>query len=138
LDIEEISEFVAEHTCTKIDRISADTDIYKDLGIIGDDFSELLEDFASKYNVKMNKYLWYFHNCDEGWAPWSFIFNPPNAKVHRMPVTPSLLLELAEAGEWRVEYPEHDEPKDRRDITYGLLFYGFLFVVMFCIVVRYT
>ena len=119
LDIAEILNFVATESGTKIEKVHANTNISDELGIVGDDFHELIEAFSNKYHVNMDEYLWYFHSEDEGVNIWSFIFKPPWAKVNRIPVTPQMLLNFATKGKWQVVYPEHKVPTNRNDITYS-------------------
>jgi Protein of unknown function (DUF1493) len=54
----EIIELIKTWT---FDPVSPDDDINLDLGVMGDDFTELMEAFAEKYKVDMKGYLWYFH-----------------------------------------------------------------------------
>jgi len=49
-----------------LDDIAADADIFRDLGVTGDDFHEMIEKYASTFSVDMNGYLWYFHANEEG------------------------------------------------------------------------
>lgn len=45
--------------------LQSDSDIFKTLGIIGDDSDELMMKYHEKYNVNMDTFLWYFHYEDE-------------------------------------------------------------------------
>jgi hypothetical protein len=117
--------------------LTPDTDIFNDLGVEGDDFSELIEKYASNFNVNMNDYLWYFHSNDEGTNVWSFLFKPPNKKVNRIPVTPKLLLDAANSKKWNLNYPPHNQPKNRSDLTYSNILWGIILLGLF-LVVRYT
>jgi hypothetical protein len=133
LDIAEILHFVAKEAGTKIEKVHSNTDISNELGIVGDDYHELIEAFSNKYHVNMEEYLWYFHSEDEGVNIWSFIFKPPWAKVKRIPVTPQMLFNFAIKGKWLVIYPEHKVPTNRNDIKYSnilwlVLIVGLLFV----------
>jgi len=101
------------HTGAK--NIRPDTDIYRDLKFAGDDFDELLADYAKTYNVDMRGYLWYFHNGEEGLSPGALFVAPPNARVTRIPVTPALLTEFANKGVWDISYPAHELPAKRYD-----------------------
>jgi hypothetical protein len=64
LTVEEIIDFLENQI--GCDRIQTDTDIFLDLGVVGDDFHELVDLYAKIYNVDMTKYLWYFHTDEEG------------------------------------------------------------------------
>ena len=109
----EIIEFVKKNTGLK--NITSDTDIF-DVGVTGDDFHELIEDFAKTYSVDMKNYLWYFHADEEGHNTGGLFFNPPYKRVERIPVTPSLLTEFANNGKWNINYPKHQIPKKRYDL----------------------
>lgn len=93
------------------------TDIFFDLGITGDDFHELIENYAKNYEVDMTNYLWYFHVNEEG-SPGigGFFFRPPYERVQRIPITPQLLAECIVSKKWNIEYPQHTLPKYRKDL----------------------
>ncbi len=86
-----------------------------DLGVDGDDFFELEDAFKQRFNVDMSGYCWYFHHRDEGFlfAPERLFFRPP---YNRIAVTPRMLLGVANAGRWSLDYPAHDGPPRRFDI----------------------
>lgn len=48
------------------DKVEPNSDIFGELGIIGDDFRELIEQDAKQFYVNMTGYLWYFHADGEG------------------------------------------------------------------------
>ena len=50
------------------EEVLPDADIEKDLGCTGDDFFELMEAYAKRFNVDMSGFLWYFHTHDESMA----------------------------------------------------------------------
>ncbi|HKX87443.1 MAG TPA: DUF1493 family protein, partial [Flavobacterium sp.] len=109
----EIIAFVKEETgCETVFDYS---DIDRDIGCTGDDFSELMEKFSKIYEVDMNSYLWYFHHYEEGNGLGSSFFRAPNELVDHIPVTPKLLCEFAQKGKWDLIYPEHELPKRRYD-----------------------
>ena len=114
-----------------------DIDIFDELGIVGDDFHELIEDYYKRFNVDMSNYLWYFHTDEEGslHSIGSWIIKPPNRRVKRIPITPSILLEFANKGTWNIEYPSHKLPKYRYDmfINYGILLLCLFFLIKSCI-----
>lgn len=119
----EIIEFIKGETDANA---NVDTDIERDLGVFGDDFYELMEAFAKRYNVDMSEFIWYFHSGEEGLnIPSAMFFKPPYARVARIPVTPLMLSEFANTGKWSIDYPSHDIPKKRFDLTVN-----FLFIVM--------
>jgi len=110
----EIIDFVKKFTGRK--KITDETDIF-DSGVVGDDFHELIEKFAKTYSVDMKNYLWFFHTDEEGRdGIVEFFFDPPNRRVKRIPVTPSLLTKFANKGKWSMKYPKHKIPKKRYDL----------------------
>jgi hypothetical protein len=119
--IEEIIEFVKEETASK--NVLENSDIDRDLGCTGDDFSELMEKYAEKYKVDMSSYLWYFHHHEEGNSFGSNLFRAPNEMVEHIAVTPKLLHDFAQKGKWDVDYPEHTLPKRRYDLIVNQVFF---------------
>lgn len=114
-DINEIITFLEK--TIGLDDIHQDSDIVADLGCYGDDFHELMDAYAAKFNVDMSQYLWYFHTKEEGDGNslGGFFFKPPYERVTRIAVTPKVLLNFAETGLWHIDYPEHHLPKRRYD-----------------------
>jgi hypothetical protein len=93
-------------------------DIFKDMGVVGDDFHEMIEKYAKRYNVDMSDYLWYFHADEEGSnSIGGQFFKPPYERVTRIPVTPQMLADFIVTKKWKVNYPSHDIPKQRTDLT---------------------
>jgi hypothetical protein len=127
----EIIEFVKKNTGLK--NITSDTDIF-DIGVVGDDFHELIEEFAKTYSVNMTNYLWYFHADEEGGrgSIGGLFFDPPYKKVNRISVTPLLLTEFANKGKWEIEYPKHQIPKRRYDLLINTII---LVAVIGCLIV---
>lgn len=116
--IDNIISFIREETATHDEIINTETDIFNDLGVAGDDCSELIEAYSKKFTVDLSNYLWYFHHEEEG--SWNSIggifFKPPNLRVKRIPITPLTLLQFANTGKWNLDYPEHKIPQKRYDI----------------------
>lgn len=114
--VEEVIIFLKEETRAK--KIETDSDIFYDIGVVGDDFDKMMHKFSEKFSVNMDEYLWYFHGDEEGsfWSIGSFFFAPPNKRVNRIPVTPALLAEAANKGKWNIQYPDHKLPKWRVDM----------------------
>ncbi|MBC3874047.1 DUF1493 family protein [Undibacterium flavidum] len=128
--IEEIYEFVALEVGIEKCNIEPHSDLEIELGIAGDDFSDLMSFFAEKFNVKMDAYLWYFHHAEEGlFNLGGLIFKPPNQRVLRIPVTPALLEKAANLGYWPVEYPQHNLPNHRYDLLLNKVFILFFVLV---------
>lgn len=101
--------------------IAGNTDLVNDLGVWGDDFFELIEDFSREFQVDISSFRWYFHSGEEGLNIGSGIFRPPNERVERIPVTLEVLAEAAEKQRWIVEYPPHQLPAHRFDIWLNML-----------------
>lgn len=121
--IEQIFRLIQDECGVDKQQLALNTDLFEELGIEGDDFSELIEKYALTFNVNMDDFLWYFHSNDEGINVWRFIFKPPNKKVNRIAVTPELLLRFANTKKWDLNYPEHNKPTNRRDLIYSNIFW---------------
>nr|WP_294903084.1 DUF1493 family protein [uncultured Lacibacter sp.] len=132
-NVDEIIAFVIKQTGCAKSEVSAVTDIFNELSCVGDDFHELIEKYALQFNVDMSSYLWYFHADEEGVNFGGVIFKPLYARVQRIPVTPEMLLQFANAGAWMIDYPEHKIPKYRMDV-----YITWLFVVLIGILVFYV
>lgn len=111
--LNEIIDFIRD--TSGIDEINPESDIFK-LGIVGDDFFEIIDQYSEIYGVDMTTYLWYFHSNEEGHSFGALFFKPPYSRVNRIPVTPNMLAEFANTKKWDVIYPEHKLPKNRIDI----------------------
>lgn len=118
-------DFIKELSGT--DHVQADSDIFNDLEMVGDDFHEMIEKYAAKYSVEMNNYLWYFHADEEGQSIGGHFFTSPNGRVKRIPVTPSMLTNFANKGKWDIQYPEHNLPKKRYDLLINQIIVGVFF-----------
>jgi hypothetical protein len=129
--INDIIEFVENETGAK--NVKPEDDIFEDLGCVGDDFHELIDKYAAKFNVEMYRYLWYFHTDEEGWNIGGLFFKPPYKRVERMPITPNTLLSFANSGKWEMHYPSHHLPKFRLDILINRIC-----VVCFIMYIFYT
>ena len=122
----EILNFLSEELNVKREQFNMDSDLLKDFGVDGDDFSELMDAFSEKFNVDISNLLWYFHHGEEGFNIGTIFFKPPYDRVDRIAVTPQILLESANLGKWVLEYPEHVLPERRYDMIIGWLFLGIL------------
>ena len=120
---QEIDNFVKE--MAGLDDLKPGDDLMNDLGVIGDDFHDLMAAYSKHFNVDMSTYLWYFHAKDEGaWTSiGSSFFRPPYQRVEYIPVTPSLLLEMANKGVWDIQYPPHKLPRRRWDMIIDQVFF---------------
>ena len=112
---DEIAGFVREETAYD-GRIAPETTLQRDVGVFGDDMSDLLDAYSSRFSVDMSRYLWYFHTGEEGWNIGALFFQPPYARVAEIPITIQMIHEFANRGQWAVAYPEHSLPARRYDI----------------------
>lgn len=128
IDHEVLYDLLSDQIGVARKNITVDTDIERDLSCTGEDFNELMDAYSKRFNVDMSDYRWYFHTQEEGFNIGSMVFNPPNERVERIPVTPKMLAEFAVHGKWGVAYPEHQLPKYRLDLAFNTL----LFLLMLC------
>lgn len=121
--LSEIIHFIAEKSGENIEKIHPETNISDDLGVVGEDWHEFIEEFAKRYEANIESYLWYFHTEPEGF--------PPLRKWYKLiPVTPLMLQDFANKGFWDMAYPPHPEPEEyyKQGYDYGCL--GRFFVVI--------
>jgi hypothetical protein len=104
-----------------LDEIDAGADLSEDLGFAGEGFTKLIRAFSLRFGVDISGYLWYFHTREEGATIGTMLFKPPHERVEHMPVTPELLLDVANKGFWDIDYPEHEIPSSRADILINIL-----------------
>jgi hypothetical protein len=122
--ITDLIKFLAD--LSGADDINANSDIFSDVGMAGDDFHEMIEKYAKRFSVNMDDYLWYFHCDEEGQSIGANFFKPPYARVNRIAVTPAMLAEFANTGKWSIDYPEHHVPKKRYDLLINSIVVGSL------------
>jgi hypothetical protein len=125
-DYAAIYAFLSEEVGVDTACLKHDTSLQDDLGVAGDDFDELVGDYAERFGVDISGYRWYFHHDAEGSGPADLFFKQPS--YERIAVTPTLLLESANAGRWMLEYPQHRGP--RRRIHQSLLSCLFILVIL--------
>ncbi len=127
----EILNFLSNHLRLGTDEVKMDSDIYKDFGIDGDDFFELMEAYSKEFKVDLSDFLWYFHHNEEGFFNIGSIFvKPPYNRVSRIAITPQILFEAANTGKWSIKYPKHTLPKKRYDILIGWFFLIIIFILI--------
>ena len=126
----EVLLFLTNHFQVNEESIKLDTDIYKDLGVDGDDFSELMEEFSKRFHVDLSSFLWYFHHNGEGFNIGALFIKPPNKRVDRIAITPEMLQEYANTKKWGIKYPKHCLPKRRYDIILTWIFLGIFILVI--------
>ncbi len=100
--LNEIRNFLEDYSSVYSD--NPDIDIFKDMGIKGDDFHEMINTYAEKYGIDMTDYLWYFHCNEEGHSIGKTFITTPYEKVKRIPVTPKILASFIETKKWKVDY----------------------------------
>lgn len=125
-DYADIYAFLAEELGVDTACLKPDTNLENDLGVEGDHFDELVGQFAERFGLDISGYRWYFHHDAEGVDPADLFFTQP--QYERIAVTPTLLLESANAGRWAVEYPQHRAP--RRGIHRSLISCLFILLIL--------
>ena len=104
--------------------VEDDADLFKVLGIEGDDAFGFMETFVDRFGVEASGYRWYFHHGEEGWSLGGLFFRPIHRRFGRIPITLALLTEAARTQRWPVEYPAHRLPRYRWDIFINQIFAG--------------
>ena len=129
--VADITVFLAPKLGVPVARIEADSDICDDLGCDGDDFGEMMRDFATKFQVNLNGYQWHFHSGPEGSSLFA-LFGLFSRSVPHIPVTPLILADAANSGRWMLAYPEVDDVRDLRLQTF-LTAFVIVAIVVFAI-----
>jgi len=107
----------------EIKPLSDDADIFRDLGIDGDDAFEFIERFAAKFEIEITNYHWYFHHGEEPFLNiGGLFFRPPYRRVGRIPITPKVVAEAIRTKRWPLEYPTHRLPSVRWDVRLSQVF----------------
>lgn len=118
--IDEIRNFLEDYSAVYAS--DPNIDIFKDMGVVGDDFHEMIEKYAKMYDVDMSGYLWYFHANEEGTGSiGGYFFKPPYDRVERIPVTPQMLADFIVTKRWKLDYPPHKIPAHRTDFMINKL-----------------
>lgn len=129
--IDEMVVFVKEQTAA--DDVHPDREIGNDLGVDGDDFAELMAAYQKRFCVNLDGFRRYFHYAEEG--SWNSLggqfFKPPYERVRHIPITPKVLLDMANKGRWDLTYPEHSLPKRRYDVWFNQLVFILFTVYLF-------
>jgi hypothetical protein len=130
-----VRAFVYSQTAWSCLDVPAETDLVYDAGICGDDLWELVDEFARRFDVRMDGFRWYHHSAPEGCNPLWLLFKPWWARKTRVPIRLSDLVMSARSGEWGVQYPESEaEPaeteEDRHHTRIGCaIMAGVVFVI---------
>lgn len=114
ISFEELTEFVHKQTAFG-GLLTPTTSLQIDIGMYGIDVDDFMEAYATRFNVDLSEYRWYFLTGEEGFSPGGLLFPPPNARVPEIPLTLQLLFDSAQAGRWLLQYPEHQLPRYRLD-----------------------
>jgi hypothetical protein len=125
--MDDIRSFLHEAVGVKKDEIFEDSDLLTDLGVDGDDWDALLEQYRCRFDVNLDGFLWYFHHGEEGLNPFWLFIPPPDRRVQHIPVTPRVLLKSAHLRRWSIEYPAHQLPSGRPDLRALWIFSGIVF-----------
>lgn len=121
--LEEIEAFLQETQA--ISRPLAPSDrLEEDLGITGDDYFELVEEFSKRFGVNVHGFTWYFHCHEEAFNPGAMFFPPPSRQVERIAITVNDLFRFASVGRWAIDYPPHQLAKRRYDLYVTWALYG--------------
>jgi hypothetical protein len=128
VSLEKVMAFLEEKT-GMVD-LQAEADLFAS-GCTGKEFNELVRSFGRRFNVNTENYLWYFHTDEEGMNVGAVFVKPPYERVERIPVTPLMLSEFAETGNWDIQYPSHEIPASRLDHLLNILI---IFAVAFLLV----
>ena len=99
---ETVLQFVASHTGVPIGELSLESRLLQDLGVDGDDASELLCDFAAQARVDLSSLTFDDHFRGEptllsAVAPWRY----KRLFYAKKPITIRDLVHAAEQGKWQ-------------------------------------
>lgn len=129
--IQDIYDFLNRTEPFLMGELRPGAELHDDLGITGNDFSFIMQKFAREFNVDMRNYLWYFHHAEDKALGLTGLFkNSPSYRVPHIPVTPSLLLDAVNQGQWPIDYPDHDVSGQYFDITIDRIFGLALFLLV--------
>jgi hypothetical protein len=121
IPLETVIDFVRQQT-GRPDILDGD-DIFADLNCTGKKMTQLVEAFSKRFNVDTTAYRWYFHTNEEDHSIGGMFFKPPYERVQRIPITPEMLWHMANAGQWNIDYPDHEIPSSRVDYLINILLF---------------
>ena len=99
--LQDVIHLVAEQTGVSPSLITASTRIGEDLGVDGDDASDLLMAFASRFHVDLAGFQFARHFGPEaGWCPFYALYCLYTGRGRTEPVTVAQLADAAERGIW--------------------------------------
>ncbi|WP_121630207.1 DUF1493 family protein [Tropicibacter alexandrii] len=86
-----------------------DADILKAFSPLGDDATDCLDSYATRYGVNVSGMLWSFHdNANEPpFAETAWPHRPDGRELNRTAITPQMLADAANQGVWPLTYPDH-------------------------------
>ena len=121
--IDAICKFVAEETNYPCNKLTPETRIGSDLGVAGDDASDLMEHFAERFDVDLKEFVFTDYFGSEGSAlfivPAFFLmrlvpsYRKRRREKDRHEITILHLALCAKAGHWLLPVPEPKRPKPR-------------------------
>jgi acyl carrier protein len=133
---DEIAVFISEYTHTDRSALTEETSLLGDLGVYGLDMYALLVRYSERFGVEISGYRWYFHTSEDGLSIGALFSRPPHKRVKHIPITIGMLHEMAQAGRWTIQYPDHNLPAYRLDVLINaVIFFGALVFVVFALVV---
>ncbi|AFY36811.1 hypothetical protein Lepto7376_0373 [[Leptolyngbya] sp. PCC 7376] len=133
--IAEIYRFIEAELEVPEALLNTDIDLFQTFDIQADACEDFIENFAAKFKVDLDDYLWYFHHGEAGLNIGGFIIAPPYKRVERLAITPDILRQAATKRRWKVKYPEHQLPKKRWDMVINK---AILFLVFFYLLNRFA
>lgn len=102
-----IIRFLRERTGARKTEITGSTELFRDLGVDGDDARELLGAFEQEFRVNMSGCKFdSFFGPEAGTTPITLIKSMTSSRRDRTllrPITVDNLIEAAEAGEWLIK-----------------------------------
>lgn len=134
--IDDIIDFIVP--LAGLSNLGPDDDLFKQHGIYGDDWTALLVKFKERFNIDMELYIWHYHNREEGGLG---LFDPvpylPEEKY--IPITPRILLTVANAGYWNIKYPEgaHEQEKNRPKTNNVALYIMIVVLILLILFIYY-
>lgn len=133
--IADIYTFINQELGVSENLLNEDTDIFEAFDLKADACADFIENFATKFKVNLDGYLWYFHHGEAGLNIGGFFIKPPYERVERIAITPAILSKAATKKRWKLQYPDHTIPKKRWDMVINK---GILFLVFFYILNRFV
>ncbi|MEM6755659.1 MAG: DUF1493 family protein [Planctomycetota bacterium] len=95
---------------TAVDRrqLKASTDLFRDLGVDGDDAVEVIDTIAERWDVDFSTMRWNQHfGPEQAWSPlrWFRLEERHWRQLQRVPVTIRDLAEAIASRRWSMNYP---------------------------------